>query len=280
MLGTITRIAKCLAEVSPIYIAAWNGRMKCTTGQSQADQEHKTMVETAHRLYETFSQRGEPALAMMQSTLKRMLPMDFKVTRVSAEFATEAYIHHMRTVANLIKTCCFEGAAYDLATSLGPERFTEWKAALINQAAGKAPHLFRMLEADVRSGRVQPHPEEGALTYRLPTPGYDVTELVGTDMVCIQLRVLCIDLRMAELAAAKEHDKVKAAARASPEAPAQTNSPRTVVADGRAAPALSGARATTSGPNAPPTRNLTRRKAQKRWWRMTSDWPSAYSKKA
>jgi hypothetical protein len=96
-------------------------------------------------------------------------------------------------VANLIKTCCFEGAAYDLVTSLGPERFTEWKAALINQAAGKVPNLFRLLEADVRDGRFQPHPEEGALKYRLPTPGYDFTELVGTDMP--QLRALCTDLR-------------------------------------------------------------------------------------
>ena len=103
--------------------------------------------------YETFSQRGESALTMMQSILKKMLPLDFKVTREAAEFATEAYIHHMCTVANLIKTCCFEGAAYDLVTRLGPERFTEWKAALINQAAGKVPNLFRMLEADVRGGR-------------------------------------------------------------------------------------------------------------------------------
>jgi hypothetical protein len=53
------------------------------------------MVETAHRLYETFSQRGESALAMMQSILKKMLPLDFIVTREAAEFATEAYIHHM-----------------------------------------------------------------------------------------------------------------------------------------------------------------------------------------
>jgi hypothetical protein len=95
------------------------------------------MVETAHRLYETFSQSGEPALAMMQSILEKMQPMDFRVTREAAEFAAEAYIHHMCTVANLIKTCCFEGAAYDLVTSLGPERSTEWKAALINQAAGR-----------------------------------------------------------------------------------------------------------------------------------------------
>jgi hypothetical protein len=156
---------------------------------------------------------------MMQSILKKMLPLDFKVTKEAAEFATEAYIHHTCTVTNLIKTCCFEGAAYDLVTSLGPERFTEWKAALINQAAGKVPHLFRMLEADVRSGRVQPHPEGGALKYRLPTPDYDVTELVSNDMP--QLRALCIDLRRAELTAAKEADRVKAAARASLEAPAQ-----------------------------------------------------------
>jgi hypothetical protein len=129
--------------------------MKCTTGLNQADKEHKAMVErTAHRLYETFSQRGESALTMMQSILKKMLPLDFKVTREAAEFATEAYIHHMCTVVNLIKACCFEGAAYDLVTSLCPERFTEWKAAPINQAAGKVPNLFRMLEADVRGGRV------------------------------------------------------------------------------------------------------------------------------
>ena len=83
------------------------------------------MVETAHQLYETFSQRGAPALAMMDSILRRMLPMDFKVTKVSAEFVTEAYIHHMCTVANLIKPCCFEALAYDLVTRLGPERFTE-----------------------------------------------------------------------------------------------------------------------------------------------------------
>jgi len=179
------------------------------------------MVETAHRWYETFSQRGEPALTMMQSILKKMLPMpmDFKVAKVSAEFATEAYIHHMCTVTNLTKACCFEGAAYDLVTSLGPERFTEWKAALINQAAGKVPNLFRLLEADVRGGRLQPHPEGGTLKYRHPTPGYDITELVFTDMP--QLRALCTDLRRAELTAAKEADRVKAAARAPPEAPAQ-----------------------------------------------------------
>jgi hypothetical protein len=45
----------------------------------------------------------------------------------------------MCTVANLIKTCCFEGAAYDLVTSLGPERFTEWKAAL----TGDSNHILR-----------------------------------------------------------------------------------------------------------------------------------------
>jgi hypothetical protein len=58
-----------------------------------------------------------------------------------------------------------------------------------------------MLEADVRGGRPQPHPEGGALKYRHPTPGYDITELVFTDMP--QLRALCTDLRRAELTAAK-----------------------------------------------------------------------------
>jgi hypothetical protein len=52
------------------------------------------------------------------------------VTKRAAAFATEAHIHHMCTVANLIKACCFEALAYDLVTNLGPERFTEWKAAL------------------------------------------------------------------------------------------------------------------------------------------------------
>jgi hypothetical protein len=101
-LTTATRIGECLAEVSPIYSAAWNGQMKCTTGMNQADQDHKAMVETAHRLYETSSQRGESALTMMRSTLEKMLPLDFIVTREAAEFATEAHIHHMCTVANLI----------------------------------------------------------------------------------------------------------------------------------------------------------------------------------
>jgi hypothetical protein len=78
------------------------------------------------------------------------------------------------------------------------------------------PSLFRVLEAEVRNGNFQPHPEEGALKYRELTPGYDITELVFNDMV--QLRVVLTDLRRAELTAAKEADRVKAAARASPEA--------------------------------------------------------------
>ena len=135
------------------------------------------MVETAHQLYETFSQGGAPALTMMRNILEKMLPMDFKVTREAAEFAAEASIHHMCTVANLIKTCCLEGAAYDLVTSLGPERFTEWKAALINHAAGKVPNLFRMLETEVRNGNFQPDPDGGALAYRQLTPWYGITEL-------------------------------------------------------------------------------------------------------
>jgi hypothetical protein len=61
VLAALTRTGECLMEVSPIYGAAWNGRMRCTTGTDQADQEHEVMVETAHRLYETFRQSGAPA---------------------------------------------------------------------------------------------------------------------------------------------------------------------------------------------------------------------------
>jgi hypothetical protein len=94
VLAALTRIGECLAEVSPIYGAAWNGRMQCTTGTDQADQELEAMVEAAHRLYETFSQSGAPALTMMQSTLEKMQPMDFIVTREAAEAAAEAYRAH------------------------------------------------------------------------------------------------------------------------------------------------------------------------------------------
>jgi hypothetical protein len=173
---------------------------------------------------------------MMENMLMRMLPMNFRVTKEAAAFATEVHIHHMCTVANnLIKTCCFEALAYDLVTNLGPERFTEWKAALINEAAGKVPHLFRMLEEDVRKGKFQPLPEEGALKYGRVTPGYDIIELVDKDMK--QLRKVCIGLRRAELTAAKEHDRVKAAAKDAANAQAQptphSGSRRTSGADER-----------------------------------------------
>jgi hypothetical protein len=140
----IMHIAECLAEVSPAtpaYIVAWNGQMRCTASGDQEEQEHKAMVETAHQLYERLSQNGAPALTtMMENILTKMLPMNFRVTQEAAAFATEAHIHHMCTVANLVKTCCFEALAYDLVTNLVPERFTEWKkAALINEAARKVP---------------------------------------------------------------------------------------------------------------------------------------------
>ena len=70
------------------------------------------MVETARKMYEMLSQGGEPPLTMMRTILTMMLPMDFIVTREAAKFTAEAYIHHMCTVANLIKTCCLEGAAH------------------------------------------------------------------------------------------------------------------------------------------------------------------------
>ena len=232
ILAVTTRIGKSLAEVSPAYNAAWNGRIKCTTGKSLNAQEHEAMKETARKLYGALSQDGEPPLTMMQTMVGMMEPMNFKVTKEAAKFAAEASIQHLCAVANLIKTCCLEGAAYDLVTDLGPERFTEWKAALINQAAGQVPNLFRQLEEEVRKGIVEPDPDRGALAHRQLTPGYDILKLVYTYMV--QLRVVLKDLRRAELAAAIEADRVKAAARGATVAPAQYGQPATRDGDRRA----------------------------------------------
>ena len=232
ILAETTRIGKSLAEVSPAYNAAWNGRIKCTTGTSLNAQEHEAMKEMARKLYGVLSQDGEPPLTMMQTMVGMMEPMNFKVTKEAAKFAAEASIQHLCAVANLIKTCCLEGAAYDLVTDLGPERFTEWKAALINQAAGQVPNLFRQLEEEVRKGIVEPDPDRGALAHRQLTPGYNILKLVYTYMV--QLRVVLKDLRRAELAAAIEADRVKAAARGATVAPAQYGQPATRDGDRRA----------------------------------------------
>jgi hypothetical protein len=118
ILAETTRIGTSLAEVSPAYNAAWNGRIKCTTGKSLNAQEHEAMKETARKLYGALSQDGEPPLTMMQTMVGMMEPMNFKVTKEAAKFAAEASIQHLCAVANLIKTCCLEGAAYDLVTDL------------------------------------------------------------------------------------------------------------------------------------------------------------------
>jgi hypothetical protein len=215
-------IEECLAGASPAHAAAFNGQMNCAASGDREEQEHKAMVKTAQQLYEQFSQSGAPSLTMMEGIRTKMTPMKFQVTQEAAEFATEAHIHHMCTAANLIRACCFEGLAYGLVTGLGPERFTEWKTALINEAAGKAPHLFGMLEEDVRKGNFQPRPGGGALKYGPVTPEYDITELVDKDMP--GLRKVCKDLQRAEFVAAKEHDGVRAAARDVASAQAQPTS--------------------------------------------------------
>jgi hypothetical protein len=55
------------------------------------------------------------------------------------------------------------GPAHILVTNLGPEGFTEWRRALINEATGKVPRLFGALENGVLSGKFEP--SEGALAY-------------------------------------------------------------------------------------------------------------------
>jgi hypothetical protein len=164
------------------------------------------MTETAQQLYEKHTQRGSPSMMVFSKIQKEMIGMDFRVTREAAQFATEAHIHHMCAVANLVKTCCLGGPAHTLVTSLGPERFTERRRALINEATGKMPRLFGALENGVLSGKFEPG--VGTLVYVLPTPGYDINQLME-DMA--KLRKLLKALRRAELIAAREHDRVRAA---------------------------------------------------------------------
>jgi hypothetical protein len=70
------------------------------------------------------------------------------------------------------------------------------------------PRLFGILENGVRNGKFEPG--KGAPEYGYLTPGYDITKLLE-DMD--KLRKVLKDLRRAELIAAIEHDRVRAAAR-------------------------------------------------------------------
>jgi hypothetical protein len=65
-------------------------------------------------------------------------------------------------------------------------------------------------------------PGEGALEYGHATPGYDINEII--DKYMAELRNMLKDLRRAELIAAKEHDRVRAAARDVASAQAQSTS--------------------------------------------------------
>jgi hypothetical protein len=181
----MAHIEECLWGASPACAEAFNGKVSCAASGDPRDQEQNAMMETAQQLYEQYTQSGAPSLTLMDRIRERMMPMNFKVTKEAAGFATEARIYHMCTVANLIRACCFEGlASYSLVTSLGPEGLTEWKAALINEAAEKLPRLFGTLERDVRNGKFEPG--EGALEYGHATPGYDINELIDKDMAELQ----------------------------------------------------------------------------------------------
>jgi hypothetical protein len=159
----LVHIEACIRAVAPRFAEAFKGKISCAADGDQRAQEFNAMVETAQQLYEKYTQSGVPSMAMMARMNKEMSGMNFHVSKEAAVFATEAHIHQVCAVANLVKICCFEGAAYTLVTNLGPEGFTEWKAALINQATGKMPNLFSMLETCVRNGKLEPR--EGAPQY-------------------------------------------------------------------------------------------------------------------
>jgi hypothetical protein len=152
-------IQECLASAHPPSADAWKGKTDCLASEDPEAQEFNAMIETAQQLYEQYTQRGSPALTMFSRIAKEMSDMDFQVSREAARFATEARIHHMCIVAH-----CLAGPAHLLVTNLGPERFTEWKTALINEATGKMPRMFSTLEECVMRERwcTSPSPQDTA----------------------------------------------------------------------------------------------------------------------
>jgi hypothetical protein len=249
----LMHIEDCIRAVAPGFAEAFKGKISCAADGDQRIQEFNAMVETAQQLYEKYTQSGVPSMTMMARISKEMSGMNFHVSKEAAVFATEAHIHQMCTVGNLVKTCCFEGAAYTLVTDLGPERFTEWKAALINQTTGKMPQLFSMLEICVRSGKLEPH--QGSLEYEYPTPGHDIMRLLEE---MVKLRKVLKDLRRAELVAAKEHDRIREAARKGAGDGTSAQRPPTSETHTAGAPTGRGTRVaklwTTQNTTRPPTR--------------------------
>ena len=69
------------------------------------------MIETAQQLYEQHTQKGSPSLTLMARIYKEMSSMDFHVTKEAAGFATEAHIHQMCIVANLVDVVSWGGIA-------------------------------------------------------------------------------------------------------------------------------------------------------------------------
>jgi hypothetical protein len=95
---------------------------------------------------------------------------------------------------------CLAGPALALVTQLGPERFSEWKAALIDAVTGRTPHFVSKLLDKVRGGMFQPG--TAALEYGNLTPECPIAKILG-DMA--QMRAVIKDIRRAELVAAKNH---------------------------------------------------------------------------
>jgi hypothetical protein len=110
----LMHIENCIYDVAPRFAKAFKGVIKCAADGNQRTQEFNAMVETAQQLYERCTQSGAPSMTTMARIDKEMSDMNFHVSKEAAVFATEAHNHQMCAVANLVKTCCFEGAAYAL----------------------------------------------------------------------------------------------------------------------------------------------------------------------
>jgi hypothetical protein len=66
----------------------------------------KRKPHCGEQLYEKYTQSGVLSMTMMARISKEMSGMNFHVTKEAAVFATEAHIHQMCTVANLVHSPC------------------------------------------------------------------------------------------------------------------------------------------------------------------------------
>jgi hypothetical protein len=154
----VAHIQRCIHSAHPPSADAWQVKMDCLTNEDPAIQEMNAVVDApmAQQARKTQPGRHTKHADVPGDGAGEMRDMEFRISRHAATFATEARIHHLCKVAGVIEVNCLTGPALVLVTQLGPEMFSEWKAALINAATGKTPRIVNKLLDKVMSGMSQP----------------------------------------------------------------------------------------------------------------------------